>query len=103
MTNDQVEMVIKKIFIDGMDEMKWNEVKWNEMKWNEVEWNGVGGEMKWNERQIFLENIECQVSLIFTPYFLYKTANQWLVFRLIPFFFIFYFFIFIYFYLFLFF
>jgi len=27
MTNDQMEMVIKKIFIDGMDEMKWNEVK----------------------------------------------------------------------------
>ena len=27
MTNDQMEMVMKKIFIDGMDEMKWNEVK----------------------------------------------------------------------------
>ena len=82
-----------------MDKMKWNGVKWSEMKWNEVEWNGVGGEMKWNERQIFLENIECQVPLIFTLYFLYKTANQWLVFRLIRILFI-YLFIFPFFFLF---
>ena len=27
MTNDQMEMVMKKNFIDEMDEMKWNGVK----------------------------------------------------------------------------
>ena len=31
----------------------------------------------------FLENIKCQVTLIFTLYFLHKTANPRLVFRLI--------------------
>ena len=58
------------------------------------------GEVKWNEdevrmereRDFFLENIECQVSLIFTPYFLYKTANLRLVFRLIHILFIYLFF-----------
>ena len=80
-----MKMVIKETFID---EMKWNGcngVEWNE---NEMEWNE--NEVKWNEngkeRDFFLENIGCQVFLIFALYFLYKTANQWLVFRLIHFF-----------------
>ena len=67
--------------------MKWNEIELSGMKWSG--WS----QGLWNERKIFFfwENIECQVFLIFTLYFLYKTANQWLVFRLIPFFFFFFF------------
>lgn len=68
-------------------EMEWSGVKWSGMKWNGMEWV-VTKLMNW-KREIFLENIECQVFLIFTLYFLYKTANQWLVFRLIRFFFFF--------------
>jgi len=49
--------------------------------------------MEWSKPRIFrmhnegpfffLENIGCQNLLIFTLYFLYKDANQWLVFNLI--------------------
>ena len=35
------------------------------------------------EEGFFLENIKCQVTLIFTLHFLHKTANPRLVFRLI--------------------
>ena len=66
-------------------------MEWSGMK---IKWSGM--KMKWSElkmgkkeRFIFLENIGCQVLLIFTLYFLYKTANQWLVFRLIQFLFFF--------------
>ena len=75
--------------------MKWSEVKIKcEWDGDEVEWK-----MRWSEDGkrrrgffFFLENIECQVSLIFTPYFLYKTANLWLVFRLIQFIYLLFFF-----------
>jgi len=56
-------------------EMKWSE-DGNENEMDEVKWK-----MRWSEdekrrREIFfLENIECQLSLIFTLHFLYKTAN----------------------------
>jgi len=58
--------------------------------------------MKWKKRngmKMMVENIKCQVTLIFTLYFLHKTANPRLVFRLIQ---IFLSFFFIFFYLFLF-
>jgi len=55
-------------------EMKWSE-DGNENEMDELKW-----QMRWSEGGkrdffFFLENIECQVSLIFTQHFLYKTAN----------------------------
>ena len=64
-------------FIGG-DEMEW--MKWNGI-WSEAEWNEDG--MMVERERFFLENIKCQVTLIFTLYFLHKTANPRLVFRLI--------------------
>ena len=76
--------------MSGM-EWKWSAVKWREnVNEMELEWNGKWGGVKMEregEEIFFIENIECQVSSIFTPYFLYKTANLWLVFRLIHFYF----------------
>ena len=80
--------------------MEWVECNEDEVEWSEMEmrmrwrWSEMANEMEWRwkekeRRFFFLENIECQVSLIFTLHFLYKTANLWLVFRLIRFFFIF--------------
>jgi len=46
--------------------------------------------MRWREgERFFLESIRCQVTLIFTLYFLHRTANQGLVFRPIQLFFFF--------------
>jgi len=49
--------------------------------------------MRWNKERkrnfFLLENMRCQVTLIFTSSFLYETANQRLVFRLIHLFFFF--------------
>ena len=83
-----------------MEWVEWNE---SEVEWSEMEmgmrwrWSEMTSEMKWRwkekeRRFLFLENIECQVFLIFTLHFLYKTANLWLVFRLIRFFFFLFFF-----------
>ena len=70
-----------------------NGIIWNEsgVEWNEVEWNE-------NEKErlfiyfyfLFLENIGRQKFLIFALYFMYKTANQWLVFRLIHYYYYYY-------------
>ena len=55
--------------MDEMDEMDEMEKMANKME---------------REREIFfLENIKCQVTLIFTSYFLHKTSNPRLVFSLI--------------------
>lgn len=63
-------------------EMKWNgdgdENEMDELKWR-MRWSEYGK----REREFFLENIECRVPLIFTLFFLYKTANSRLVFRII--------------------
>jgi len=61
--------------------------------------------MRWNKerkrkKKILLENMRCQVTLIFTSGFLHETANQRLVFRLIHLFiylFIYFYFYFIFF------
>ena len=57
MTNDHMEMVMKKIFISEMEWNGWNEVEWSEMKWNEMEWSGMEwsewSQNLWNEREIF--------------------------------------------------
>ena len=57
MTNDQMEMVMKKIFIDGMEWNEVNEVEWDEMKWNEVEWSGVGGDKACEMKERFFWKI----------------------------------------------
>ena len=57
MTNDQMEMVMKKIFIDGMEWNEVNEVEWDEMKWNEVEWSGVGGDKAYEMKERFFWKI----------------------------------------------
>lgn len=66
-----------------------------------IGWMGWKNEMKWNEitmsemREIFfLENIRRQKFLILAMFFSYKTANKWLVFRLMDFLFILFYFIF---------
>ena len=56
-------------------EMKWSE-DGDENEMDELKWQMRSSEDGKKERLFFfLENIECQVPLIFTLHFLYKTAN----------------------------
>lgn len=60
------------------------------MKWNgDDKMDEMADEMERERENFYLENIKCQVTLIFTLYFLHKTANPRLVFRLIKVFFFF--------------